>query len=289
MMSNRFYLSAPLDIDDWEVVEALEHLALYDEFAERINDALQLIREGQQHWANHQQDGEWSAEAFRVVAEVRRLSPSIRQRFDRSQDDLPRCIRWAVGESSESGVTDSQYVAALAIDRACRVVEILGRWLTDFDADLYAGSRVELSALAHKEPVIFAAFLSEVRREQAQLEIEARENVADLMGAARYYTTLASVYASPLLSSSEKIRISAAARKAGNNSAAIRREATADRNQSICSHAKRLLSDGRSEREIVGIIVGTDSALKTPGGAAKLSTKQIRNILVASGYFAFSK
>jgi hypothetical protein len=283
MMSNRFYLSAPLDIDDWEVVEALEHLALYDEFAERLHDALQLIREGQQHWANHQQDGEWSVESFRVVAEVRRLSPNIRQRFDRSQDDLPRCIRWIVGESSESGVTDSQYVAALAIDRACRVVEVLGRWLTDFDADLYAGSRVELSALAQNEPVSFAAFLSEVRREQAQLEIEARENVADLMGAAKYYATLASVYASPLLSSSEKIRISAAARKAGNNSAAIRREATIDRNQSICSHAKRLLSDGRSEREIVGIIVGTDSALKTPGGATKLSTKQIRNILVAGG------
>jgi hypothetical protein len=276
-------LNAPLDIDDWEVVEALEHLALYDEFAERLYDALQLIREGQQHWSNHQQDGEWSTESFRVMAQVRRLSPNIRQRFDRSQDDLPRCIRWTVGQSSESGITDSQYVAALAIDRACRAVEVLGRWLADFDADLYAGSRVELSALAQNEPVRFAAFLSEVRREQAPLEIEARENVADLMGAARYYATLASVYASPLLSSSEKIRISVAARKAGNNSAAIRREATADRNQSICSHAKRLLSDGRSEREIVGIILGTDSALKTPGGTAKLSTKQIRNILVAGG------
>ena len=276
----------PLDVDGWEIVETLEHLSLYDEFAERLYDALQLIREGQQHWANHQQDGEWSVEASRVVTEVRRLSSNIRQRFDSSLDDLPRCIQWIVGESSESSVTDSQYVAALAIDRACRVVEVLGRWLTDFDADLYAGSPTPPSAFDQNEPVSFAAFLSEVRREQAQLEIEARENVADLMGAAKYYATLASVYASPLLSISEKSRISAAARKAGNSSVVIRREATADRNQSICTHAKRLLRDGRSEREIVGIIVGTDSALKTPGGSDKLSAKQIRNILLAGGVFS---
>ncbi|WP_212613541.1 hypothetical protein, partial [Pseudomonas palleroniana] len=65
----------------------------------------------------------------------------------------------------------------------------------------------------------------------------------------------------------------------------IRREAIKDRDEGICSHAKRLIRDGRSEREVVGIIAGTDSALKTPGGGAKLSTKQIRNILVAGGVF----
>jgi hypothetical protein len=283
MLSSKFYLSSSLDIDGWEIVEALEHLALYDEFAERIDAALELIRKGQQHWANHQNDGEWSDESTCVLADVRRLSYNIRQRFDRTPIDLPSCIRESIGASSESTVSDCQYVAALAIDRACRTVEVLARWLTDFDADVYTGGREELLALAKNDPNSFKVVLSEVRREQAQLEIEARENVADLMGAARYYMTLASVYASPLLSNSEKIRISAAARKAGNNSAAIRREATADRNRSICSHAKRLLSDGRSEREIVGIIVCTDSALKTPGGAEKLSTKQIRNILVAGG------
>lgn len=285
-MSNKFYLRVPLDIDGWEDIEALEHLTLYDEFAERIDDAVELIREGQQHWASHQDDGgEWSADAVRVLAEVRRLSPGIRQRFDQSQDDLPRCIRWTVGESSESAVTDCQCVAALAIDRACGAIEVLGRWLRDVDADLYADGRKDVIALVERDPDSFDVLLSEVRHEQAHLEIEARESTADLMGAARHYMTLARVYASPLLSSRDKIRISATARKAGNNSATVRREASADRNQSICSHAKRLLSDGRSEREIVGIIVGTDSALKTPGGTAKLSTKQIRNILVAGGVF----
>jgi hypothetical protein len=157
--------------------------------------------------------------------------------------------------------------------------------LREVDADLYTGGRDELSALAESDPDSFYMLLREVRREQAHLEIEARESAADLIGAARHYMTLARVYASPLLSNSEKIRISATARKAGNNSAAIRREATADRNQSICSHARRLLSDGRSKREIVGIIVGTDSALKTPGDTAKLSTKQVRNILIEGGVF----
>jgi hypothetical protein len=284
MVSNRFYLRVPLDVYGWEDIEALEHLALYDEFAERIDDAVELIREGQQHWVGHQDDGgEWSFDAVRVLAEVRRLSPGIRQRFDQSQEDLPRSIRWTVGESSESAVTDCQYVAALAIDRACRAVEVLGRWLRDFDADLYTGGRDEMCALVESDPDSFYVLMSEVRREQSHLEIEARESAADLIGAARHYMTLARVYASPLLSNSEKIRISATARKAGNNSGVVRREATADRNQSICSHAKRLLGDGRSEREIVGVIVGTDSALKTPGGAAKLSKKQIRNILVAGG------
>ena len=283
-MSNRFYLSAPLDIDGWRNIDALEHLALYEEFAERIDAAVELILEGEQHWANHQDDaGEWSADAVRILGEVRRRSYNIHQRIGLFQDDLACTIRWIIGDLSVSAVTDCQYVAALAIDRACRAIEVLGHWLRDVHEDLYACGPEDVIALAEDYPDSFDVLLSEVRQERVQLEIEARESAADLIGAARHYMTLARVYASPLLSNSEKIRISATARKAGNNSAAIRREATADRNQSICSHARRLLSDGRSEREIVGIIAGTDSALKTPGGAAKLSTKQIRNILVAGG------
>jgi hypothetical protein len=283
MMSKEFYLSAPLNIEGWEVVETLERFTLYDEFADRIDDALELIRLGQEHWLSHQTNGEWSVESVRVLANVRPLSYNIRQQFERFTDDLPRCIRWTVGESSNSAITDSQYIAALAIDRACRVIETFERWLSGFDTDLCAGNLENLAALIADASDDFAEFVEEVRHEQAHLEIEARETAADLMGTARHYMTLANVYASPLLSSADKIRISATARKAGNSSAAIRREATIDRNESICSHAKRLLSDGRSEREIVGIIVGTDSALKTPGGAAKLSTKQVRNILVAGG------
>ncbi|AZD10308.1 hypothetical protein C4K26_4929 [Pseudomonas chlororaphis] len=279
-MDREFYLSSPLNIEGWEIVETFERFTLYDEFAERIDVALELILEGQEHWASHLTDGEWSAESIRVMADVRRLSYNIRQQFERSRDDLPRCIRWTIGVSSNSAITDSQYIAALAIDRACRVIETLERWLSGFDKDLCAGDFENLAALIADASDDFMELVEEVRHEQPHLEIEAREAAADLMGTARYYMTLANVYASPLLSSADKIRISATARKAGSSSAAIRREATIDRNESICSHAKRLLSDGRSEREIVGIIAGTDSAIKAPGGSVKLSTKQIRKILV---------
>lgn len=278
-MNNKFYLSAPLNIEGWEILETFERFTLYDEFAERIDSALELILEGQEHWASHLADGEWSEVSTRVLANVRRLSYNIRQQFERSRDDLPRCIRWTIGESSNSA-TDTQFIAALAIDRACRVIETLERWLSGFDKDLCGGNFENLAALIADPSGDLMELVEEVRHEQPHLEIEAREAAADLMGTARYYMTLANVYASPLLNSADKIRISATARKAGTCSAAIRREATIDRNESICSHAKRLLSDGRSEREIVGIIAGTDSAVRSPGGSEKLSTKQIRKILV---------
>ncbi|MCF5776770.1 hypothetical protein GIV40_06695 [Pseudomonas poae] len=276
-------MSAPLEIEGWEIVETFERFTLYDEFADRIDEALELIRQGQEQWASHQTDGEWSAESVRVLANVRRLSYNISQQFERSSDDLPRCIHWTIGESSNSAITDSQYIAALAIDRACRVIETLERWLSGFDKDLGAGNFENLAALNADASNDSVEFVEEVRHEQAYLEIEARETAADVMGSARYYMTLADVYASPLLSNIEKTRITAAARKAGNSSAAVRREATRDRDESICSHAKRLLSDGRSEREIVGIIAGTDSALRAPGSTVKLSRKQIRNILAGNG------
>ncbi|WP_095048359.1 hypothetical protein [Pseudomonas sp. Irchel s3h9] len=289
MVSKKFYLGAPLDIEGWEVVETLERFTLYDEFVDRIDDALEVIRQGQEHWLSHQTNGKWSVESVRVLANVRPLSYNILKQFERFTDDLPRCVRWTLGESSNSAITDSQYIAALAIDQACRVIETLERWLRGFDEDLCAGNIENLTALIAGASDDITDFVEEVRREKPHLEIEAREAVADLMGTARYYMTLANVYASPLLSSADKIRISATARKAGNSSVAIRREASIDRNESICSHAKRLLNDGRPEREIVGIIVGTDSALKMPGGTAKLSTKQIRNILVAGGIFRADK
>ncbi len=281
MLNRKFYLSAPLNIEGWEIVETFERFTLYNEFAERIDDALELILEGQEHWASHLTDGEWSAESIRVQANVRRLSYNIRQQFERSRDDLPRCIHWTVGESSNSAIADSQYVAAMAIDRACRVIETLERWLSGFDKVLYAGNYENRADSLADVSEDFMEFIGEVRHEHSHEEIELRETAADLMGEARHYLTLADVYASPRLNSADRIRISSRARKAGSTSGAVRREATFERDRSICAHARRLLSGGRAAREIVGIIEGTDSALKTPGGLIKLSTKQIRNILIA--------
>ncbi|MFU4908335.1 hypothetical protein ACM7ZU_12400 [Pseudomonas aeruginosa] len=284
-MDNRLYLNAPLEIEGWEIVETLEHLTLFCEFRERIEDALELIQFGQKHWQGHMHhDGEWSVLAMQTVAEVRCLAYNIWQSFQRSSDDLARCIRWSVGLSSaDSSVTDSQCVAALAMDRACRAIETLARWLEGFDAELYGTNPGVVAALAEEAPDHFEELLTALRQEGAMEEMEARESAADLLGTARHYMTLADVYASPLLSSTEKVRISAAASKAGRNSVAVRQEAVAARNANICSHGRRLLDGGKSEREIVGIIAGTDSALKKAGGTDRLSKKQIRNILVAGG------
>lgn len=290
MMSNRLYLSAPLDVEGWESIEALEYVTLYEEFAERINDLVEFIREGERHWASHQnEDGEWTEDAIRILGEVRRRSSSIHQRIALFDDDLAHAIRWVIGELSASTVADSQIVAALAIDSACRAVETLGCWLADVDEDLYAIGREHVTILAEDDPNGFIDFLTELRSDQPLREIETRETVADLHGASRYYLTLARMYASPLLSSSEKLRISTAARKAGTNSAAVRRESNTDRNAAICSHAKRLLNNGKSMREIVGIIAGTDSALKAAGATEKLSTKQIRNVLASGGVLIATK
>ncbi|WDG47194.1 hypothetical protein [Pseudomonas chlororaphis] len=286
-MSNRFYLSAPLDIDDWGNIYDLEHLALYEEFAERIDAAVELIREGKQHWANHQDDiGEWSADAVRILGEVRRHSYNIHQRIGLFQDDLASTIRWIIGELSVSAVTDCQYVAALAIDRACRAIEVLGHWLRDVHEDLYACDPEDVIALAEDYPDSFDVLLSEVRQERVQLEIEARESAADLIGSARHYMTLARVYASPVLSSNEKMRISANASKGGNSSAAVRQEANTGRDEDICKYGRRLRDTGRTKTEALDAILQSNAALKSPGGSEKLSRKQLGNILVKGKVFS---
>jgi hypothetical protein len=159
----------------------------------------------------------------------------------------------------------------------------LARWLANFGADLYGADPTSMADIANETPGEFGQLLGEARRNGALAEIEARERAADLLGVARHYMTLAQVYESPLLSSQEKSRISAAASKAGRHSAEVRRGANSERNKAICAHGRRLLEGGRAERELVGIILGTDSALKSPGGQEKLSDKQIRNILRAGG------
>lgn len=196
-MSEHLYIAAPLDIDGWEVVECLESHTLFEEFAERVDDALSLIREGQSHWREHQTaDGEWSATAVDTVAEVRRLAYNIRQSFKSYGGDLAACIRSSIS-SSGAGISDAQHVAAFAMDRACRVIETVGQWLAAFDAEL-------LTAPAETAPDEFDNMLESLRLECAQSEMETRESAADLFGLARNYMSLADAYASPNVSEEVK-------------------------------------------------------------------------------------
>lgn len=286
-MSNKFYLNAPIDGDGWEHIERLQHLALYSEFEEHIDDIVELIEDGEQHWAEHRNDEEeWSADALRVLGAVRRHSYNIHQRIELFQDDLAYTIRWMIGDLSVLSVSDSQYVAALAIDRACRAFEELGRWLRDVDDSLYVGGRTNVIALFKDHPESYKALLQEIRSELFPIEIETRESVANLMGAARQYLILARVYASPTLSSSEKSRIFAKASKGGKNSGVSRNEANLDRNENIRRYGKRLRDSGRTKKEALDIILQSDAALKEPGESKKLSRKQLGNILVEGGIFS---
>lgn len=283
ILSSPYYLAAPLEIEEWEVIETLEQYVLYDEFAERIDYALQLLEEGQRHWQEHQSpDGEWSEISIKVVSEVRLLSYNISQKLQFSDLDIAACIRSTVGISSESNVSNSQCMAALAMDRACRAIETLGKWFADFQQEFHTTSPKTLDAIARESPDDFEVLINKPRREWAQAEMEARENTAEILGNARHYLTLAAVYASPILSGAEKIKISAAARKRGLSSAEQRQDAVTERNDKICAEARRLRKNGVVEKDLVRMIANSATAEKEPGGA-KLSKKQIRNILKAGG------
>ncbi|WP_141133408.1 hypothetical protein [Pseudomonas segetis] len=282
-MISPYYLASPLDIEAWEVIETLEQYVLYDEFAERIEYALQLLEEGQRHWQEHQSpDGEWSEISIMVVSEVRRLSYNISQKLQISDLDIAACIRSTVGISSESNVSNSQCMAALAIDRACRAIETLGKWLADFQQEFHTTSPETLDAIARESPDDFEALINEPRREWAQVEMETRENTAEILGNARHYLILAAVYALPILSDEDKTKISTAARSRGLRSAELRRRAVTERNDAICAKAHTLRKNGVAEKDLVGMIAHTATAEKESGGV-KLSKKQIRNILRAGG------
>lgn len=278
-MNERLYLAAPLEIEGWEVVECLDSHTLFEEFAERVDDALSLLHEGQSHWREHQTaDGEWSAPAGDAVGEVRRLAYNIRQSFQRYGGDLAACIRSSIGNSGEAGISDAQYVAALAMDRACRVIEALASWLSDFDGVLYSVRPDLVELIAENDPDGFADLLSRRRAECAQGEMDTRESVAELLGEARRYIVIADAYACPVLGDIERYRRGAAAKKGGIGSVETRRNKIQDsgRNTAICEAARRLLNSGCAEREVVGKILGT-------GAALGLGAKMIRNILQTEG------
>jgi hypothetical protein len=286
-MSNRFYLGAPIDADGWANLETLKYASLYSEFEERIEDIIELIRDGEQHWADHRNDeGEWSADALRVLGAVRQHSHNIHQRIGLFQDDVAHTIRYMIGDLSVSSVSDSQYVAALTIDRGCRAIEELARWLREVDDSLYVGGRASVFALFNDHPKSYKALLQEIRSELFPLEIEARESVANLIGAGRQYLILARVYASPVLSSSEKSRIFAKASKGGKGSGVSRNETNLSRDENICRYGRRLRDSGRTKSEALDAILQTNAALKEPGDSRKLSRKQLGNILVKGGIFS---
>lgn len=265
---SRLYIGSPLEIEDWEIVEHLEQFVLFGAFdnaAGLIDDALSLLHQGRERWQRQKSsNGEWLPAAIEAVADVRRHASSIRQRFQR-YGDLAESVRLSIGYSASVRITGAQYASAFSLHHTCRALEVLARWFTDFDADLYANRPGLVKSIAMDAPAEFAALVDEVRQEGARAETEARTDVMKLLGDARHYLQLAD-----------------AVNKPGRQSAEVKANDVKARDNRICTAALRLLSDGTPARDVVGKVHGTAMAEAAPGGE-KLSTKQLRRIMRAGG------
>jgi len=200
-MTDRPYLSRPLYIDEGEILGHLENHPLYPEFHGRIDDALELIHRGQGHWQEHRtDDGEWSESAMRAVTEIRLRAYNIHQAimFSKGDGEALVSVIQSRADLCSTEISDAQCIAALAMDRSCRAIEALWRWFAELEDEWRQANPELLEAIQQQDPEGFAELVTEARQETPQLEIETRERIADLLGTARHYMTLADISASSL-------------------------------------------------------------------------------------------
>lgn len=284
-MPYRELLGHPLEIDPDDLPSRLTECALYPEFAERFADAFDLIDEGQYLWKKfYSSDQGWDPVASQVASRVSLMAFNIRQNFNSyPSHGLAKAIRDSRLGVDTKGVSDTQLVAALAIDRACRSIQILWAWINWIEGDARLGDLPHTAQISMAPPDIYLEMVNEHRATCPHLEIEAREPAAIYMGDARNYMTIAIAYLNPNLTEAERVGISrgavkqdryARSRKGILKSAEVRKGLHADRDAAICRKGEELKSRNGTERGIAGRIVGTATG-------AGLKEKQIRNILVA--------
>jgi len=254
-------LISPLNLDLDELELELEWLPLYGEFAERFNEALDLVAAGIEMWRPHVSE-EWAIEA---AAEISRKLYNIGQALDRSP---ALGLAWAVRNagSCERRATDSQLVAALAMAYGCRAINVLREWQAQLADDMFkASGRALIDDTRINYPRVYATIVNDYRIKDSIAEVEARESAADLLGRARNSIIFAELYRNPSIPPEAMARLNEQAvkksraetgRKGGEKSGASRRQDIVSRDQRICRVGKGLLAQGRSEREIAGIIAG---------------------------------
>lgn len=254
-------LISPLNLDLDELELELEWLPLYGEFAERFNEALDLVAAGIEMWRPHESE-EWAIE---TAAEISRKLYNIGQALDRSP---ALGLAWAVRNAGswERRATDSQLVAALAMAYGCRAIHAIRKWQAQLADDVMeAFGRALVDDLRVNDLGLYATIVNDCRIEHSIAEIEARESAADLLGRARNSIIFAELYRNPSIPPEAMARLNEQAvkksraetgRKGGEKSGASRRQDSVTRDQRICRAGKGLLVQGRSEREISGIIAG---------------------------------
>ncbi|MFL9672663.1 hypothetical protein ACXUPC_08345 [Pseudomonas marginalis] len=186
---------------------------------------------------------------------------NIRQSFNSyPSHGLAKAIRDSRLGVDTKGVSDTQLVAALAIDRACRSIQILWAWINWIEGDARLGDLPHTAQISMAPPDIYLEMVNEHRATCPHLEIEARESAAIYMGDARNYMTIAIAYLNPNLTEVEKVGISRGAvkqdrmeksRKNYLKSAEVRRKVLAPRNGRIGSAYKVLIQSGQEHNDAV--------------------------------------
>ncbi|MDG9884924.1 hypothetical protein N7650_18975 [Pseudomonas sp. GD04058] len=270
-------LISPLSLDLDALELELEWLPLYGEFAERFNEALDLVAAGIEMWRPHESE-EWAIE---TAAEISRKLYNIGQALDRSP---ALGLAWAVRNAGswERRATDSQLVAALAMAYGCRAIHAIRKWQAQLADDVMkAFGRALVDDLRVNDPGIYATIVNDCRIEDSIAEIEARESAADLLGRARNSIIFAELYRNPNISPEAMARLNEQAvkksravtgRKAGARSGTVRQEKNAGRDREICDAGRKLLASGRAPSEISGII----SRMEVSGS---LGPKGVRDVL----------
>lgn len=269
------WIGAPLDVEGREIIESLEDYALYPEYEASIDECLQLIADGQAFWQSYRNtatiddDGSWQPAAEQAISDVRRLAYNIRQHTERYGGDLAGHVRSSIG-AHEDDISDPAYIAAMGIDRACRAIERVSRWLVDFDAELAAEWGPALKATLAERPDLYEVRINQTRNACAIDEGETREALAELIATAKRYIEQAE--------NMQLVQVATAsrARRAGQASGESRREQTQKRDMAICSEGRRLLKSGRSTRDLAGMIEKTAIA-------EGLTVKSVRGILKKGG------
>lgn len=292
-MPYRELLGHPLEIDPDDLPSRLTECALYPEFAERFADAFDLIDEGRYLWKEfYVSDQGWHPVASLVASRVSYMAFNIRQSFNSyPSHGLAKAIRDSRLGVDTKGFSDTQLVAALAIDRACRSIQILWEWIHRIEDDVRRRDPAHAARQLMRWPHIYLEAVNDHRQSCPHLEIEARESAAIYMGDARNYMTIAIAYLNPDLTEEERVAVSrgavtadryARSRKGILKSAEVRKGLHVDRDAAICRKGEELKSRNGTERGVAGRIVGTAIG-------AGLKEKQIRNILVAGGVLTRKK
>lgn len=287
-MPYRDLLGHPLDVDTYDPPTTLTTRALYPEFEDRFAEAFDVICKGQSFWKEfYVCDELWDPHARKVVSAVCHLSYNIRQSFNRFPA-LGLAFATRTSRLDSSGVSDAQLVATLAMDRACRAIFTLWRWIDIVEGDANRGDHERAIKMARVFPDSYLEMVNKHREQFKVEESETGESFATYLGDARSYIAEAETYAVKAEADKKNAATQqqtaqeyrkAVSRKGSDKSAKVRRLGNAPRDKSICDAYERDTGSGKIHAEVVASLSKKHS----------LSQKQIKNILVQGKVWAPKK